>query len=83
MTLSRDNGYIISNTEFFYLRIIGDATCNFVLNRIFALCVSETPGHAISKLSIIYRHSCEGHKETGDVIMASQLKTSCSKIAMF
>ena len=58
MAFLRDiNGMIPEIKLFFNLRIIGDATSDFVLDRLFKLNTFEITGHTNSKLGIIYQHT--------------------------
>ena len=58
MALLEDINDIIPKTyPFLILRIFGDATSDFVLDRFFKLNFSETTGHTNSKLGIIYPHT--------------------------
>ena len=66
---------------FFNLAIIGDARNNFASDRLFKFNTSKTTGHTNSTWHHLSPHQSEGHKDVDNVMVPSQLKMDCLKVA--
>ena len=81
MALLEDINNIISKTKLFlYLKIIGDATSDFVIYHFQAKRFRNHSRYKLQTWHHLSPHQCEGHKEVAYLIVRSQLKIDCLKL---